>query len=321
MLSAQIAGTHADLVEETVRESAAAALSGVAASWRRSMLYHGLDPSQKRPPVRVTDREFNQALEAAGDLLIVARPTLDGLFRLAGQAGCSIVLTNENGLILKSSSKAGDETSFRGWGLTEGAVWSEAAEGTNGIGTCLVEKAPVVIHQKQHFRSANIAMSCMAAPIYDPKGDIRAVLDISSCRRDLDASFAQVLGAMVTESARTVESDLFRSAFAGARVLMAGEPGKSGVALLAVDADDLIIGATRQARKLYGLNDETLAQTPPLVDVLQLEERSSSGAAARSDLKRALSRQGGNVSAAARDLGISRATMYRRMKKFGLAGT
>ncbi|MTI43966.1 regulatory Fis family protein [Roseibium hamelinense] len=318
MQPASQTGSHSDLVEATVKESASAAFSGVAASWRRSMLYHGLDPSQSRTLGQVSAHELKQAQDAVGNLLSIAQPTLDGLFRLAGQAGCCVVLTDDQGLILYSNTKPGDADSFRSWGLTEGAIWSEAVEGTNGIGTCLAEKAPVVIHQTQHFRAQNTDMSCMGAPIYAPDGEILAVLDVSSCRRDMDLAFAHVLGSVVTESARAVESDLFRSAFSGARILMAGEPGKAGVTLLAVDEDDLVIGATRQARKLYGLNDDTVAQRPPVADVLDLSEPLSAGGAARSDLRRALYRHGGNVSAAARALGISRATMYRRMKRYGL---
>ena len=42
--------------------------------------------------------------------------------------------------------------------------------------------------------------------------------------------------------------------------------------------------------------------------------------AERAALKRALARADGNVSAAARALGIGRATLYRRMKRLGLDG-
>ncbi len=38
----------------------------------------------------------------------------------------------------------------------------------------------------------------------------------------------------------------------------------------------------------------------------------------RAELHRALARAGGNVSAAARELGIGRATFYRKMKALGL---
>lgn len=313
--------SHADLVEAAVRESIAAAMSGVVASWRRSMVYHGLDPSQRGPAMRVAETELRQARDKYGALLEIARPSLEHLFRIAGQAGCCVVLTDDTGLILDSRSNAGDRQSFEGWGLTEGAVWSESAEGTNGIGTCLAEKRPVVIHQNQHFRADNTAMSCMGAPIHDHQGQLIAVLDVSSCRNDMSTSFAQVLGAVVNDSARTMENDLFRAAFPTARILVAdGNSGRNGLSLLAVDEDDLVIGATRQARKLHGLTSEQIEQTLPLSDVLgDRKERNPGSGAQKAELRRALSHCRGNISAAARHLGISRATMYRRMQRCGLA--
>ena len=41
-------------------------------------------------------------------------------------------------------------------------------------------------------------------------------------------------------------------------------------------------------------------------------------AAERAELQRPLARTDGNMSAAARDLGIGRATLYRRLKRLGL---
>ena len=162
-------------------------------------------------------------------------------------------------------------------------------------------------------------MSCMGSPIHDAEGQMIAVLDVSSCRRDLTANFAQVLGALVTESARAMENDLFRSAFPGARILVAEGSGGNGLSLLAVDEDDLVIGATRQARKAFGLTSDMIGQLLPLSEVLGVEDENSFGAASRKALlRRAISRRKGNISAAARDLGISRATMYRHMRRFGL---
>ena len=56
------------------------------------------------------------------------------------------------------------------------------------------------------------------------------------------------------------------------------------------------------------------------LDLLGREDEGPSGfeRAERAAVKRALARSGGNVSAAARALGIGRATLYRRMNRLGL---
>ncbi|WP_439527911.1 GAF domain-containing protein [Pannonibacter sp.] len=311
--------SHADRVAATVNSKVCAATSGVAASWRRSMVYHGLDPSARRPAHRVEAPRLEQARERSASLIQIALPTLERLYSTLGGSGCSVLLTDAEGLVLETKRLAGDALDFDTWGLTSGAIWSEAMEGTNGIGTCVAERRAVVIHQDQHFRADNISMSCMGAPIFDPLGQMAGVIDVSSCRRDLELPYAQMLGMIVAESARAVESDLFRSAFPGCRIVVADGHGTTGVSLLALDADDVIVGATRQARKVLELTDAVLAAAPAAATYLGEQEGEVRGGE-RAALRRALARARGNVSAAARDLGISRATIYRKLAQHGLDG-
>lgn len=101
---------------------------------------------------------------------------------------------------------------------------------------------------------------------------------------------------------------------------MAPAHGYRGSALLAVDRYDLVIGATRTARQTLGLTDKSLASARPLADILASSRQTSDLRAAEwAELQRALARTDGNVSAAARNLGIGRATLYRRMRRLGLA--
>ena len=91
----------------------------------------------------------------------------------------------------------------------------------------------------------------------------------------------------------------------------------TGVALIAVDADDLIIGATRQARLALGLTAASFDRPAPMTDVFGSEANRGEALAEaeRSALQRALARTDGNVSAAAEALGISRATLHRKLKR------
>ncbi len=320
---------HSEKVLEAAQSESAAARSPIAASWRRSLLLHRLTPDSDTERARVTEAEFRVARERLSRLIAVANPTLDRLFQSVGGTGCCVLLTDFEGLVVEGRVSEGYGKTFDRWGLCRGAVWSESAEGTNGIGTCLVEKRPVAIHRDQHFRSSNTAMSCMDAPIFGPDGRLIAALDVSSCRADLTEGFAQLISTAVIDAARQIESDHFLAAFQsscpGARVVVGAKHGPAGAVLLAVDRDDLVIGATAAARKLYGLTDEMLANPRPAADILAAPEGGDAPegggleAAERSELRRALARSGGNVSAAARSLGIGRATFYRRMERLGLA--
>lgn len=308
--------SHSEIVWETVRSRSGAAVSAIAASWCRSALKHGLDPAESRRLDRVAEAEVRRAREARAGLLRIAGPVLDHLYTLAGRSGCGVVLTDDSGIILERRTTAADTALFNQSGLAIGANWGEQAEGTNGIGTCLAEDRPVTIHRGQHFHSRNAGMSCMDAPVHDEHGHLIAALDVSSCRYDHDESTTLLVGALVADAARKIERAWFLAAFPEARIICGPETAGSGPALLAVDRDDLVIGATRAARRLYGLTKEALADPRPAADILGGAD-DGFGDSERAVLKRALARSGGNVAAAARALGIGRATFYRRMSRAG----
>jgi transcriptional regulator of acetoin/glycerol metabolism len=81
----------------------------------------------------------------------VARRTLDRLFLAVGGLGCSVVLADGGGVVVDRRGAVVDDMTFEASGLWTGAVWSEKFEGTNGIGTCIAEKRPVIIDRDQHF--------------------------------------------------------------------------------------------------------------------------------------------------------------------------
>lgn len=310
---------HADKVLENAHSPRAAATSRLAASWRRSAVTYGLDPRNKRAPERVEMMDVRRRRDAMGDFLELAMPQLDQLFRMVGNTGCCVLLTDADGVVLDQRCSDSDRAVFQSWGLWQGAVWSEQAEGTNGIGTCLAEKRQVIIHRDEHFHSRNTGMSCMDAPIYDAHGEVMAALDVSSCRADQTEGYSRLIASAVAQTARQIETAHFRAAFAGARFVDVGADRPDEALLLAVDGDDLVVGATRGARRKLGLSADSFASPLPAVDVLGMaQDRTGLEQAERAALRRALARAGGNASAAARALGIGRATLYRRMKRLGL---
>ncbi|HYP64621.1 MAG TPA: GAF domain-containing protein [Acidocella sp.] len=304
---------HSNAVLDAVRSPEKAAASSVVASWRRSALYHRLDPTDAAKREQVDGSTLDQLCDAHGSLLAVARPILDEMFRAVGRSGCCVILSNEHGVILEERLEPGDLPAFASIGLVTGGRWSEAEEGTNGIGTCLYEGQPVTIHRGQHFASRNIGISCMDAPVHDPHGRLLAALDVSSCRYDHDTAAAGMIAVLVRDAARRIERDYFCRHFAGARIIFLGDAPEAGMALLAVDQDDLVLGASRGARLNLRLTDDMLATPRPLAQLLGSGATASFDDGERAVLRRALASASGNASKAARLLGVSRATLYRRM--------
>lgn len=309
--------SHADLVAE--QSQSKSATSALAASWRRSMLKHGLDPADRRRPERVGRAELAQRREAMAHFLRVAGPQLDQLYSLVALPGCNVLLTDADGVVLDQRVGDGDAAQFRDWGLWQGADWSEAAQGTNGIGTCLAEGRQVTIHRDEHFHTRNTGLSCMDAPIWGPDGRLLAALDVSSARADQTGRYNRLISAQVGQTARAIEAMFFRASFPEARIVVAMDDHPEATMLLAVDRDDIAIGATRAARRALGLEREGAIRPRPAADLLgRDDELAGFERAERAAVSRALARAGGNVSAAARALGVGRATLYRRMGRLGL---
>jgi len=309
---------HADQVYASAQSAAAS--SSVVASWRRCMVMHRLAPEETRLPMRLTGQEFQAALERSDRLVAEASNELDRLFLAVGKAGCCLLLTDRDGIALERRGATADDKEFHDLGLWTGSIWTEASIGTNGIGTALADERAVAIFRDQHFFCSNINLSCTTAPIRDHRGQIFAALDISTCRDDVNEMTLAILSQTVRDAATRIELNVFRSAFPGARFVMLPFGANSAAALLAVDRHDLVIGATRAARLTLKLDDKRIAAGLPAADVLQ--ESRAPGAdlieAERAALLQALSRNNGNVSRCAAALGISRATLHRKMKKLDL---
>ncbi len=272
-------------------------------------------------PETVSAAELAAAREAMGGLIAVAQPVLDRLFQSVGDAGCCLLLTDRHGVGVERRGAAADDATFREWRLWPGGVWSEAREGTNGIGTSLAENRALIIHRDQHFHSRNTGLTCIDAPIYDQFGRLAGALDISSARGDMTPGMAGLIAAALAEATRTIETLNFNQSFPEARIVLASGGEKSGVSLLAVDRHDLVVGATRQARLALSISDERIAAQLPAADVLNPVGAAEAGDLAdaeRGALRRALARADGNISAAARSLGISRATLHRKLNRLGL---
>ncbi|MDT8267159.1 GAF domain-containing protein, partial [Roseomonas sp. DSM 102946] len=158
-MSGSPARAHADQVRAVLQDGAAAR-SVVAASWRRSMTQYGLDPENHRGPWRMTEAELREARARMEPLIQLAQPSMDRLFQAVGGIGCCVLLTDRNGVPVERRGAPADDAQFRDWGLWTGTVWSEAQEGTNGIGTCIAEQRALTIHRDQHFHTRNAGLSC-----------------------------------------------------------------------------------------------------------------------------------------------------------------
>lgn len=312
-------GDHASRIRSAV-ESNAAARSAIVASWRRCTHAYGLDPELSGPQRLLDGAEFRDIFQRTEPLLAIARPGMERLNALAGGSGYCVMLAGTDGVPVEWLGPAGDLDDAKSLGLRIGVDWSERSEGTNGIGTCLVEKRALTIHREQHFYSRDLEISCAVAPVFDHRGQIAGALDISIYRSDVPEGFTGLMAMAVMETARQIEAEMFRQAFPGARILSVPGRDIAHPGFLAVDRDDIVIGATRAARIALSIADEDIGRGLPVEDMLggESDSRQDMNDAWRGVLRRTLARTNGNVTAAATALDLSRATLKRKLKLFGI---
>ena len=251
---------HADLVETgTTAESLAQTDSEIALSWRRCMGDYHVDPRSSARPNIVTQTELNLFKEPVSDVLLHAREEIDRLYAIVRQEDYVVLLCNREGIAIQHR---GDETKadeFKHWGIWLGGVWSEQVEGTNGIGTAIVEQRPVLVHCGQHFRTRHANLTCAGAPIFDADNKLVAVLDSSRIDVGLSNRTNGLVLAAVSASVRAIEERLFRHSFRRAWTIATAPPQTNGAGfLLSVDDDQRVVGADHLARAALGLHERDL---------------------------------------------------------------
>jgi transcriptional regulator of acetoin/glycerol metabolism len=181
----------------------------IGGSWRRCALDYALDPARHYSPTIIDAAALAERRDQHLELLQVASAEIDWLYEYIAESGYALILTDATGIVLYEKTDATLANTFRSSGLVTGADWSERREGTNGIGTCIAETRPIIVHREEHFRSSHIGLTCFGSPIRDPAGDLVAVLDASTLSaRDPRGGFGHTM-ALVNMSARLIEKCLF----------------------------------------------------------------------------------------------------------------
>ena len=265
-MTSALISAHAQQVLQAVQGSAAShgpsADPAITRSWRRCLDQHRLDPASVRAP-NVLERPRLQDHRAPLEHIIdVARWQMNNLHRQLGGDGHVVLLTDARGVVIDSVFNEAERVTFQRAGLWLGAVWSEDCEGTNGVGTCLVERQHVTIRRSEHFRGRHAGLSCSASPIFDPSGELLAVLNLS-CARDEQSLQARVQAMALTNlSARLIESCFFLQHDTAGFLLrfhpQAGFVGLLGEGLLGCDDQGRVCAANQMALELLGLDREHL---------------------------------------------------------------
>ncbi|ANY90160.1 MULTISPECIES: sigma-54-dependent Fis family transcriptional regulator [Pseudomonas] len=228
----------------------------IARSWLRCLEDYHLDPAQAQAPVVLEHGRLLESRERLHQVLQIADTEMNSLHQQLSGAGHAVLLTDARGVILNCVTASTERRIFERAGLWLGADWSEAREGTNGIGTCLVERQALTIHQDEHFRGRHTGLTCSASPVFDPHGELLAVLDVSSARPEVSRQSQFHTMALVNLSAKMIESCYFLRHFEHQWLLrfhlQAESVGLFSEGLVAFDGDGRICAVNQSALNLLG---------------------------------------------------------------------
>ena len=253
---------HGETVMAAVEgESSVPALeveAAVSQSWQRSAQLHQIDPDSREAPHIVPDSTLRRTREPIESVVLAAESELDRLHKIVGEAGYVTLFCDTSGVAIDHRGSDARATEFRYWGIWLGGVWSEAVEGTNGIGTCIAEGRAVTVHQAQHFRTRHIGLSCSGAPVFDADAHLVAVLDVSAMDPQLSAQAHALTLPLVVNSARQIEERIFREHFAAEWIVLLAPHADQPASLLAIDRDHRVVGADRYARRRFNIEQSAL---------------------------------------------------------------
>jgi transcriptional regulator of acetoin/glycerol metabolism len=261
-MSNQIESKHARTVVGFVRGAAdrsehSVVSSAIGASWRRCMIDYSLDPERPLEAYVLDGHTLQEYRNRHEHLIQVASAEIDWLYDHIAMSGCALLLTDAGGIVLYEKVDPTILETFRKAGLRLGADWSELRQGTNGMGTCIAENRPIIVHREEHFRSCHIGLSCTAAPIHDPDGSLVAVLDASTMNAQGTRETQTHIMALVQLSAKLIEKCIFLRHFQRGSVLrFHARPEFVNLqhdGALALASDATVIAADEMAMRLLGV--------------------------------------------------------------------
>lgn len=223
-------------------------------SWLRCVDEYRLDPSQPRPVRVLTQQALLDFQEPVDELLYVARAGVDQLFAQIAPLGYVLLLTDRQGVTVDFRGQREQDWALRRAGLYLGADWDERYAGTCAVGTCLHDARAITCHQREHFDATHIALTCTAAPITDPQGNVIAVLDISALQSPRSLESQNFGLPLVTLYARMIEDTYFLHRYRDALILRFDTSRSfvhfNGRGLIAIEEDGRVIAANGEGRAL-----------------------------------------------------------------------
>lgn len=252
-------------VEEHLRTIEKALLSGErsnqqdawrTASWARCLRHYSLDPSHPEL-VQLEEPAIRHERDFFGHDIHIAAQEIEKTLSMIESGGYSAHVTNSQGVIIEERCSR-DQTYLCSMDRI-GSLWTEEVGGTNGIGISLVTEKAAAVYLTEHFFAEMTGQACVAAPFFDPMGELLGVINLSTRNLGVPQETHRIVAGIAQVTAERLEMQYFRKHF-GKYHTVHLDLDSTSPCILAVDDDFGIVGATRAAREKFRLGSGPISQ-------------------------------------------------------------
>jgi sigma-54 dependent transcriptional regulator, acetoin dehydrogenase operon transcriptional activator AcoR len=320
-------------------------------SWLRC-LEAGHQP-EDRAVFQAASAELRNRLKEEHQALIAAsQPVMEQLAKAIVNTQYFAILTDKNGIVL-SASGAYDKSDRRASQITTaGTNLSELAIGTTAIGAALAEQRAVWLHRGEHFLAGNHIYSCAGVPIFGTQNQCLGMLDLTGievperrellhlatrCAKDIQNALLN-RGVRSAKGWKTLRLQWLGSDFDNTNdglISFDSDGNTTGFNTMALHwLPDLATTPIQHCEALFSMTSNQFfaalhgnpVATLALWSGIQVKAQWQAGTISANHesslrhveaelISKAIAATKGNVAVAAEKLGISRATLYRKLHK------
>lgn len=174
----------------------------ISESWHRCKQAN-VNPHMNKGQKILSSIFFQDQKKKSEIFLDIAIPQIQNMRKTIDELQMMALLIDPDGYVLSLSGNKQTLKRAKHINFVEGVKWTEAAVGTNAIGTALQIEEAIMISGTEHYSVASHSWSCAAAPIHNDDGKLIGVLDFSC---PIEFSHPYMLG-MVTSIAHAIERE------------------------------------------------------------------------------------------------------------------
>ncbi|PFF31674.1 sigma-54-dependent Fis family transcriptional regulator [Bacillus cereus] len=174
----------------------------ISESWYRCKQAN-VNPHTNKGQKILSSDIFQDQKKKSEIFLDIAIPQIQNMRKTIDELQMMALLIDPDGYVLSLSGNQQTLKRAKHINFIEGVKWTEAAVGTNAIGTALEIEEAIMISGTEHYSVASHSWSCAASLIHNDDGKLIGVLDFSC---PIEFSHPYMLG-MVTSIAHAIERE------------------------------------------------------------------------------------------------------------------